>query len=141
MEKKPWNYLAKIQWKNENAGETLTGKTVVPALLEMGDAGYTLSYSEQAEGGEAATRLSYAEPGVLTVERQAQMVTRLQVEKGRRSLSEHRLPFGSFTLGITGTELISDISEDGGSLIFSYDTDEKGKKVGSVAFDIRLKRR
>lgn len=130
-----FDYLVKVTAHNDVAGEKEDIAFVsCGSFIPEGD-GYTLVYDDTSGEVSAKTVLSYKE-GSLTVERLGDMKTFIPLEKGKRNISSHELPFGTINLGVTALEIVSRTDEECGCLHFKYQTDTDGDPLGLMDFYI-----
>ncbi len=137
------DYLVKIdtQQKIESDEENL--QVITHASYSGTKNDYTIVYTEQSkENGESKTELRCENNERITVFRIGnEMKTNLVLEKGKRHISCHSTPYGTFSMGITAIEIDSDIDENGGKLHFKYATDIENTPLGEIVFDFTLKKK
>ena len=63
------------------------------------------------------------------------------IEKDVRNLSHHVTPYGSFSMGVCGKEIISEMTDEGANLRFSYATDIENNPLGVIEFDITARKK
>ncbi len=136
-----YNYLIKIDTTQKIDGDEDRLQVITHASFIGDRDDYTLIYTEQnAENGESKTELRCEKSEKITVVRFGDgMTTNLVLEKGRRHISCHSTPYGTFSMGITALEIESDLDEKGGTLHFRYATDIENNPLGEIAFDFTLK--
>lgn len=136
------DYLVTIVTRQEIEGEKDLLEVTTHGHLEGEDESYILTYTEQEENGtESTTRLQVEKEKAVTVNREGSISTYMLIEKEVRSLSHHVTPYGSFSMGICGKEIISNMNAEGGMLRFSYATDIENKLLGVIEFDITVKKK
>ncbi len=135
------DYIVSIDTKQKIDGDEESLQVITHASFSGDRDDYTIIYTEQsAEGGESTTELRCESGEKITVVRSGdEMTTQLILEKGRRHISCHTTPFGTFSMGITATEIDSDIDSNGGTLHFRYSTDIENNPLGEIVFDFILK--
>lgn len=136
-----YNYLIKIDTTQKIDGDEDRLQVITHASFSGDRDDYTLVYTEQnAENGESKTELRCEKSEKITVVRFGDgMTTNLVLEKGRRHISCHSTPYGTFSMGITALDIESDLDEKGGTLHFRYATDIENNPLGEIAFDFTLK--
>lgn len=134
------NYLVTIDTRQKIEGEEEALRVITHASLEGSRDDYTLVYTEQSrENGESKTEIRCEKGEKITVVRFGEgMTTNLILEKGIRHISCHTTPYGAFSMGITATEILSDMDERGGTLHFSYNTDIENNPLGEITFDFTV---
>ena len=86
---------------------------------------YYISYSESESTGfkDSDTLLKVDGDHTVTMTRTGNTSSHLVIEKGRRHQCHYDTGYGMITVGISGDSIISDLSENGGKLDFSYSMD------------------
>ncbi|MBR6567605.1 MAG: DUF1934 domain-containing protein [Clostridia bacterium] len=135
------DYLVTIVTRQEIEGERELLEVTTHGHLEVEGEGYTLIYTEQEEDGTESTTKLQTEKGRITVNREGSIATYMVIEKEIRNLSHHVTPYGSFSMGVCGTEIESDMTEEGGKLRFRYATDIERSPLGIIEFEITVKRK
>lgn len=88
------------------------------------DNGYWLSYKEsEATGFEGHRTTLHVEDRRVTMRRIGSTSSHLVVEPGSRHQCSYETQIGAFTVGISGGEIRSTLSDDGGEVDFSYEMD------------------
>ncbi len=136
------DYLVTIVTRQEIEGEKDLLEVTTHGHLEGEGDSYTLIYTEQEEDGtESTTKLQVEKGSSVTVNREGSIATYMIIEKEVRHLSHHVTPYGSFSMGVCGKEIVSDMTAEGGKLRFSYATDIEKNPLGIIEFDITVKRK
>ncbi len=135
------DYLVTIVTRQEIDGERELLEVTTHGHLEGEGDSYILIYTEQEEDGTESTTKLQVEKGTVTVNREGSIATYMVIEKEVRNLSHHVTPYGSFSMGVCGAEIKSDMTEEGGKLRFSYATDIERNPLGIIEFDITVKRK
>ncbi len=135
------DYLVTIVTRQEIEGERDLLEVTTHGHLEGEGDSYTLIYTEQEEDGTESTTKLQVEKGTVTVNREGSIATYMVIEKEVRNLSHHVTPYGSFSMGVCGAEIESDMTKEGGRLRFSYATDIERNPLGIIEFDITVKRK
>lgn len=133
------DYLITVITVQQADGETDTLEMTTHASLVFDGDSYTITYNEDdSQEGESTTVLKVTGGRVIEVTREGAINSSLTIEEGVRHLSHHVTPYGAFSLGISGKTVESDITEDGGRLVFRYATDTEMNLIGEIEFDIKL---
>lgn len=136
------DYLVTIVTRQEIEGERDLLEVTTHGHLEGEGESYILYYTEQEEDGtESTTKLQVEKSGSVTVNREGSISTYMIIEADVRHLSHHVTPYGSFSMGVCGKEIISDMTAEGGRLRFRYATDIEKNPLGIIEFDITAKRK
>ena len=135
------DYLVTIVTRQEIEGERDLLEVTTHGHLEGEGDSYTLIYTEQEEDGTESTTKLQKEKGSVTVNREGSIATYMVIEREVRNLSHHVTPYGSFSMGVCGEEIESDMTAEGGKLRFSYATDIVRNPLGIFEFDITVKRK
>ena len=136
-----FNYLVRIDTKQKIDGDEENLQVITHASFSGNRDDYTIIYTEQTgENGESKTELRCERSEKITVLRFGDgMTSNLVLEKGKRHISCHNTPYGTFSMGITAIEIDSDLDENGGTLHFRYATDIENAPLGEIVFDFSLK--
>lgn len=136
------DYLVTVVTRQEIEGERDLLEVTTHGHLEGEDDSYTLIYTEQEEdGSESTTKLQIKKDSSVTVNREGSIATYMIIEKDVRNLSHHVTPYGSFSMGVCGKEIISEMNDEGANLRFSYATDIENNPLGVVEFDITARKK
>ncbi len=135
------NYLIKVRSVNIVEGDKTESEIITHADFSFTDSGYSLSYKEEKNGVHEETHITVDDGKKVIIKRYAEIETDMTIEEGIRHLSYHRLPFGEFSLDIVGDKIVSEFSDDGAKLYFSYRTFSGGEALGKAEFDITLRRK
>ncbi|MBQ3137794.1 MAG: DUF1934 domain-containing protein [Clostridia bacterium] len=136
------DYLVTIVTRQEIEGERELLEVTTHGHLEGEGDSYILYYTEQEEDGtESTTKLQVEKDRSVTVNREGSISTYMIIENEVRHLSHHVTPYGSFSMGVCGKEIMSDMNYEGGKLRFSYATDIEKNPLGIIEFDITVKRK
>ena len=135
------NYLIKVRSVNIVEGDKTESEVITHADFSFTDSGYSLSYKEEKNGVHEETHITVDDGKKVIIKRYAEIETDMTIEEGIRHLSYHRLPFGEFSLDIVGDKIVSEFSDDGAKLYFSYRTFSGGEALGKAEFDITLRRK
>ena len=135
------NYLIKVRSVNIVEGDKTESEVITHADFSFTDSGYSLSYKEEKNGVHEETHITVDDGKKVIIKRYAEIETDMTIEEGIRHLSYHRLPFGEFSLDIVGDKIVSEFSDEGAKLFFSYRTFSGGEALGKAEFDITLRRK
>lgn len=136
------DYLVTIVTRQEIEGEKDLLEVTTHGHLEGEGESYTLIYTEQEDDGtESTTRLQVEKGKTVTVNREGSIATYMIIENEVRHHSHHVTPYGSFSMGVCGKEIVSDMTADGGRLRFIYATDIQKNPLGIIEFDITARKK
>ncbi len=135
------NYLIKVRSVNIVEGDKTESEVITHADFHLTDDGYSLSYKEEKNGVHEETHITVDDGKKVIIKRNAEIETDMTIEEGIRHLSYHRLPFGEFSLDVVGDKIVSDVSDEGAKLYFSYRTFSGGEALGKAEFDITVRRK
>ncbi len=120
-----------IDGEKESSSVTLFGN-VMPLSQ-----GFKIHYKETGTGYEGCFVTLEADENKVTMTRTGALNSQMVIEKNVRNLSEYVTPLGVMDLGITGKEIKTDISKDGGTLIFSYTIDVNGEPMSENELSVK----
>lgn len=133
------DYLITVVTVQKAEGEKDTLEMTTHADFEGDSDDYTITYKEDdSQEGESTTVLNVKNGRTVQVSREGAINSSLTIEPGVRHLSHHVTPYGAFSLGISGKNVESDMTKQGGKLVFSYATDTEMNPIGEIEFDITL---
>lgn len=134
------DYIVRIDTKQKIDGDEEKIQVITHASFSGDKDDYTLIYTEEnPEDGESKTELRCEKGEKITVLRFSQgMTTNLILEKGKRHVSCHATPYGTFSMGVVALELDSALDKSGGTLHFMYATDIENNPLGEITFDFTL---
>lgn len=135
------NYLVKVRHSNDIDGEQRKQEIITHGELSGDENDYTISYSESVDGTTANTDIRVLDGECVTVRRTSQMQTDMIIEVGKKHISEHKLPFGSFNLEVIGSCVKSNFGTDKSVLQFAYTTYQDNQVVNKAEFHITAKRK
>ena len=99
--------------------------------LHQMDRGYRIRYQETAASGLEGTETTLEVlPDRLLLTRAGTMNSRLVLEPGNRHEGRYETPYGSLLLGAYTQEVRSELTQQGGRLIFRYTLDMNGSVTG-----------
>lgn len=135
-------YLITVVTVQETDGEKEILEMTTHANLEIENGDYIITYTEDdSEEGESRTVLKVENESRISVSREGGINSYMTIEMGIRHLSHHVTPYGAFSLGITAKKVESEMTADGGTLVFRYATDQEMQPIGEIEFNITLKKK
>lgn len=135
------DYLIKVLSLYDVDGEQTKEEIITHASLTGNKDDYTIVYKEDVSGLIAETTIRVLGGECVTVMREAEIQTHMVIEVGRKHISEHRLPFGSFNLEVIGRSVSSAFSENCTELSFAYTTYQDNSPIGKAEFNMTLKKK
>ena len=135
------DYLVTVVTRQEIEGERDLLEVTTHGHLEDEKDSYTLIYTEQEEDGSESTTKLQVNSSSVTVNREGSIATYMIIEKDVRNLSHHVTPYGSFSMGVCGKEIISEMTDEGANLRFSYATDIENNPLGVIELDITARKK
>ncbi len=133
-----FDYLLSVETVSEIDGEKDSSLKEYSCTFSGNESDCILKYEEETEEGTAITTLHYIKSKGLSIKRESEMQSFLLVEENKRHLSHLRTPYGVFDMGVTGSSLLCEISEESGKLFFDYTTDINGSPLGVMSFKLRF---
>ncbi|MEG1686782.1 MAG: DUF1934 domain-containing protein [Angelakisella sp.] len=126
--------------------QTVDGDRDVVELLTTGsfvrrEKDYFIIYDEsEATGFDGAKTVLRFEPEQrrVTMSRTGTSRSRLVIEKGRRHQCSYATDYGSMTIGVLGSAIKSDLSDEGGSISFGYSLDINTALTSENTVDILI---
>ena len=104
-------------------------KTVIElsteGTLREFDGNYIITYSEDPteSGNKTKTQLTVQKDGSVVLDRRGDLNSRLVITQGERNNCLYAIPQGSMTLGIYGKQVISNMTDCGGTVKMIYSID------------------
>ena len=95
-------------------------------------------YDEENPNIKTVTTVTL-DSGILSIERQGEMSSRLILEKGRRHRCLYETPAGSMMIGIFTDSIESKLEDNGGRIKASYQLDFNNNAVSYNEFNITVK--
>ena len=114
-------------------------EVITEGKLEMTETGCVLSYELEPDGSEpvdGSHTEMILEGNTFDFIRTGIYGADFLVEPGVRNQTLYRMPFGNMTVGVLGRELISEISEDKGSITAKYEIDFNSALVADYVMEI-----
>ncbi len=135
------DYLIKVLSLNIVDGDEMKEEFITHADLTGTEKDYTIVYTQDSGGYGAETTVRVLAGECVTVRRKAEIETDMVIEVGKKHNSEHRLPFGSFSLQVIGNKITSEMNENGAKLHFAYTTYQDNMPLGKAQFDLSVKKK
>ena len=135
-------YLIRIQTLQITQGEKESLELTTNASLEGEPNDYTIIYIDST--GDLAgtvTSVHVENNERITVMREGDYQTNLVLEPNVRHQTHYQTPYGSFMIGVCAMHVESNMTKEGGKLLFRYCTDVDMVPLGEVEFKITLKPR
>ena len=115
--------VVKITDRHVQDGEEYTCELTTGGSLDFRPDGFTVVYHETDEELKGCkTELKYAD-GIIIMTRSGKYNTELIIEKDRRHSCFYATPYGELIMGVYGKNIVSDMTEKGGTLCFRYTLD------------------
>lgn len=135
------DYLIKVCSLNDVDSDESREEIITHASLSGDKDDYTITYEEDMEGFPVTTTVRVIGSECVTVNREAEMKTHMVIEVGRKHISEHKLPFGSFQLEVIGKSIDSSFDENCTELSFAYATYQDNIPVGRAEFHMTVRKK
>jgi uncharacterized beta-barrel protein YwiB (DUF1934 family) len=136
------DYLIRIKSSVEqgDAPETIELTTRGSFLRKNGSFFITYKETEATGYDGSTTTLKVAEDASqVAMLRYGRANTQLLIEKGRRNVCHYETGYGSITLGVTADEILSELTEKGGRVRFSYMLDaDSAELVSKSSLDVSV---
>lgn len=125
------DYIIRIKSRIEQDGDTSNIELMTRGSFVHKSGSYYITYAETEATGYAGctTTLKVAEDeSRVAMLRFGGAASQLLIERGRRHLCHYETGYGSMTLGVTADEIVSHLTDKGGTVKFSYilDADTAG---------------
>ena len=118
------NAIITIKDRHIQDGEELTAELTTSGSFELTEKGCTVIYKEtDEEMTDCITRLDVEGAQRVAMTRTGKFNTEMVIEKGSRHTCFYSTPFGELIMGIYGISVESNMSENGGTLSFTYTID------------------
>ncbi len=135
------DYLVKVLSLNIVDGDEMKEEFITHARLSGSEKDYTIVYTQESGGYGSETTVRVLAGECVTVRRRAEIETDMVIEVGKKHNSEHRLPFGSFSLQVIGNKITSEMTENGAELHFAYTTYQDNMPLGKAQFDLSVRKK
>ena len=118
-----------IEMTAEGQMKTVNGKTYII---------YDDSASAGVDGVTSTVKVDIGEQAV-TMQRSGKLGTRMYIKKGQRQICQYETSEGIINLGIFGESLVSQLTDDGGKISFSYTIDVNNGLMSRNRIDMTVK--
>ena len=135
------DYLVKVLSSNIVDGDELSDELITHANLTGSEEDYTITYTEDNEGLPVETVVRVLGGECVTVRRRAEIETDMVIEVGKKHISEHKLPFGSFNLEVIGNSITSEMKSGDVNLHFAYTTYQDNMPLGKASFTMIVRKK
>ena len=116
--------LIKIFDKHISDGEEACAELTTTGTLEFNEKGFVITYNETDEELFGCTTTLHVEGDErIAMTRSGSFNTDLIIEKERRHSCFYSTPYGELIMGVYGKSIVSDMTENGGTLNFRYTLD------------------
>ncbi len=121
-------------------GEDEHIELISEGIFEKTPDGYVMSYRETEATGFAGSKTTLTIHGsdIIVMQRTGSANSNLILERGQRHLCHYGTPYGNIVVGVTATDIRSELSETGGSLDFRYTIDDNSAHVGNYGINITV---
>ena len=102
--------------------------------------GYIISYDEtEATGFEGSTTSLTVTDRKVVMDRKGKVTSNLVVELGTKQHCVYGTPYGDFMIGVNATNIVSDLDDNGGKLVFHYVIDVNSSYLGDFDISVEVK--
>lgn len=116
--------LIKIFDKHISEGEEACAELTTTGTLDFTEKGFVITYSETDEELFGCTTTLHVDGDErISMTRSGSFNTDLIIEKDRRHSCFYSTPYGELIMGVYGKNIVSDMTEKGGTLCFRYTLD------------------
>lgn len=117
--------LVKVKGTQGVDGEKSVIELSTEGTLREFEGDYIITYSDDpTESGEKTkTQLTIQKNGTVILDRRGDLNSRLVITEGERNQCLYAIPQGSMTLGIYGKQVISNMTDSGGTVKMVYSID------------------
>ncbi len=121
-------------------GENERIELISEGIYEKTPDGYVMSYKETEATGFVGSKTTLTIHGsdFVVMQRTGSANSHLILEKGQRHLCHYGTPYGNVVVGVTATDIRSELCESGGSLDFKYTIDVNSAHVGDYGINITV---
>lgn len=130
--------IIKITDRHIQEGEELSAELTTNGSLDFRPDGFTVTYVETDEELKGCTTVLNYRDGAIVMTRTGKYNTELIIEKDRRHTCFYQTPFGELMMGVYTKNIFTDMSENGGSLRFSYTIDFNNDLASENDLDISV---
>lgn len=123
-----------------DGGEKQTMELFTKGSYAKTSKGYVITYEEsEATGYEGSTTsLTVFGNEKVVMERTGSTYSQLIVEMGKKHFCRYGSPFGDFTVGISASDIRSNLSDKGGDIKFNYVLDVNASYIGDFEVNITV---
>ncbi len=121
-------------------GDKESSATVVQGNFTFAADGYKVRYKESGEGYEGCFVTLSVEGQKVTMNRKGNLTTEMIMEKGKRHTCAYATPVGVMDLGVYTNDVKSDVTENGGTLSFSYSLWADGQHLSDNSLVIEIQK-
>ncbi len=120
--------------------QKLTTELITSGKLKKTAKGFEIAYAESETTGFAGsnTILSVEGENLVTMNRTGACSSQLIIEKGNKHRCHYGTPYGEFIVGIATRYIKSDLSENGGTLEFSYTLDINSSYIADFELSLKI---
>ena len=135
------DYLITIDGTMEHDGETDNVRLMTRGSFGRRGGSYYITYQEtEATGYQGCvTTVKVDGDDKVSMLRYGTAPSQLYIEKGRRHVCHYETGQGSLSLGVAADDIQSQLSEEGGRVLFSYYLDMDAQSISKNIVDITVK--
>lgn len=134
------NAIIVIKDRHLQDGEELSAELTTSGSFEVTEKGCTVIYKEtDEEMTDCVTRLDVEGSECVSMTRSGKYNTEMIIEKDRRHTCYYSTPYGELIMGIYAKMISNNITENGGSLKFSYTIDFNNSPASENELQITVK--
>ena len=130
--------IIRITDRHIQEGEELSAELTTSGTLEFRPDGFTVTYVETDEELKGCTTVLNYRDGAIVMTRTGKYNTELIIEKDRRHTCFYQTPFGELMMGVYTKNIFTDMTENGGSLRFSYTIDFNNDLASENDLDVSV---
>lgn len=135
-------YLIKVEDVHLVEGEEESSELMIIGTAAFYGDSYKIRYKETDESlKNSYVTLSVENGSKVTIQRSGAYTTVMIIEKNKRHSCVYNTPAGSFTMGIYASEVVSDMDESGGTLMFRYTLDVNNNLLSENIITVTLLRK
>lgn len=133
------DYIITLVSRQTVEGETSRVEMTALADFQGSEDDYRIRYTDEDGDLKGCVTTLHVENGrCITMSRDGDYGSHMMIEKGVRHVSQNGTPYGTFSLGVHATEMVSAVKDGSGTLHFRYLTDLDLCPLGDVEFDITI---
>lgn len=132
--------LVKLKGRQINGSDDRPIELDVIGTMEILPDAIAVSYEESQtiQGGSVKTCLTVNDDNTVVLERSGDLNSKFIIAEGRRKNCLYSIPQGTLALGVYGKEVISTLSENGGSVKLIYTVDVNMCKLSDNMIEITV---